>query len=201
MATFCAEHNIIVISDEVHCDFVYPANTHIPFGSLIGAEKSITVISPSKSFNTAAIPQSSLIMQDASMAGQFQDFLNNNQLNLDNIFGAIAMVASYNDCGPWLDQAIDYVAGNLTLAKSFITNHLPKVKIIEPEGTYILWLDFRGLSMEHEQMNKLFINKGGIGLCSGTDFQTAGFFRMNMACPQSTFIKGLECIKATFSAD
>ena len=111
LARLADERDLVVISDEVHCDIVLPGFRHLPY-STIGGDRSVTVLSPNKTFNTAGIPQATLVIPDASIRARFREFLDTVQLNHDSSFGAEGMVAGYEQCGPWLDALIEYLAGN-----------------------------------------------------------------------------------------
>lgn len=199
LAEICYDHRITVISDEVHSDLIFKPNKHIPFGKLLNkyTENSVTIISPSKSFNTAALPQSSLIIPSSRIRDDFQNYLDTAQLNLDNIFAAVAMVASYQQCEDWLDDVTDYVEQNVQFTTEFLLKHLPKVKVIKPQGTYLLWLDFREFKMTPEEIMQLLIHKGQVALFEGKEFGQSGdgFFRMNLACSRQILGKGLEGMK------
>ena len=196
LADLAERHNLIVVSDEVHMDLVMPGHEHIPYGS-IGGERSVTVISPNKTFNTAGIPQATLIMPDAGLRERYQAFLNKTQLNHDSTFGAEAMVAGYRHCEDWVDAVVAYIAENHRAAERFIAEQVPGVRKVTAEGTYLGWLDFRQTGLSQDDIMDRLVNTGGVGLYSGTDFgpQGEGFFRMNIACPRETLEQGLEGVR------
>ena len=196
LAELAERRNFVVVSDEVHCDLVMPGYRHIPYGS-IGGDRSITVISPNKTFNTAGIPQATLIMPDPELRVRYQAYLNRMQLNHDSTFGAEAMIAGYRHCALWLDDVITYVAGNHELVAEFLDDHVPGVRKVPAEATYLGWLDFRETGLGQEEIMRRLVEIGGVGLYSGTDFgeEGVGFFRMNVACPRSLLEEGLERIR------
>lgn len=194
LAAVAQRHELVVISDEVHCDLVLPGYRHIPYG-MTGEARSVTVISPNKTFNTAGIPQATLIIPDESIRQKFQQFLNRLQLNHDSTFGALGMIAAYRHCGPWLDELIAYLDKNHRVVTDFLDN-LPGVKKIPAEATYLAWLDFRETGLAQDEIMDRLVNIGGVGLYSGLEFgeEGAGFFRMNLACPRSLLVEGLDGI-------
>ena len=201
LADFAECHNLIVVSDEVHMDLVMPGHEHIPYGS-IGGERSVTVISPNKTFNTAGLPQATLIMPDAELRERYQEFLNTTQLNHDNTFGAEAMIAGYHYCEDWVDTVVSYIAENHRIAEQFMEKQVPGVRKVTAEGTYLGWLDFRQTGLSQDEIMERLVNTGGVGLYSGTDFgaQGEGFFRMNIACPRGTLQQGLEGVRRAITA-
>ena len=195
LADLAERRNLVVVSDEVHLDLVMPGYRHIPFGSL-GEAQSVTVISPNKTFNTAGIPQATLIMPDPELRERFQAFLDKTQLNHDSTFGAEAMIAGYRHCGLWLDDVITYIAGNHEFAAEYLDENVPGVRKVAAEATYLGWLDFRESGLAQDEIMRRLVNVGGVGLYSGTDFgeEGRGFFRMNLACPRALLEQGLRGI-------
>ena len=190
------EAKLFVVSDEVHCDLVLPGSRHTPYGSIAG-ERSMTVISPNKTFNTAGIPQSTLIIPSADIRRRFAAFLDTMQLNHDSTFGAVAMIAGYRHCKEWLDAVVAYVAENHEFVASWLATHLPAIRKTRAEATYLAWLDFRALGLDEAEIQDLLVRKGGVGLYPGSIFGSAGagFFRMNLACTRKQLELGLERIR------
>jgi cystathionine beta-lyase len=196
LADLAERTDLTVVSDEVHLDLVMPGFRHIPYGA-IGGERSVTVISPNKTFNTAGIPQATLIIPDPDLRLGFQAYLNKVQLNHDSTFGAEGMMAGYRHCALWLDDVITYIAGNHQFAADFLENNVPAVRKVPAEATYLSWLDFRQTGLSQDEIMDRLVNVGGVGLYSGTDFgeEGEGFFRMNLACPRRLLEQGLEGIR------
>jgi cystathionine beta-lyase len=194
LADVAERHELVVVSDEVHCDLVLPGHRHIPYGT-IGGKRAITVISPNKTFNTAGIPQTTLVIPDGEIRQKFQQFLNRLQLNHDSTFGALGMITAYRHCGHWLDEVVAYLDENHRLVAKFFEN-LPGVRKTPAEATYLAWLDFRETHLGQAELLDRLVTVGGVGLYSGTDFghEGEGFFRMNLACPRSLLIQGLDGI-------
>lgn len=200
LAALAEDRDLIVVSDEVHCDLAMPGYAHIPYGK-IGGDNSVTVVSPNKTFNTAGIPQATLIIPSESIREKFSHFLTITQLNQDPTFSAVGMRAAYQHCGAWLDEVIAYIAGNHQLVAEYLDANVPVIKKTEAEATYLAWLDFRNTALSEAQAMDRLVNRGGVGLYAGTEFGAAGegFFRMNLACPRKTLEKGLEGIRKAFA--
>jgi cystathionine beta-lyase len=202
VADIATRHELLVVSDEVHCDLVMPGHRHIPFGK-ISSERSVTVISPNKTFNTAGIPQATLIIPDAEIRQRFKSYLDIMQLNHDSTFGAAGMVAGYRQCGDWLDQVVTYLSRNHEFAEDWLAENLPVVRKVRAEATYLAWLDFRRTGLPEVEISRRLVHTGGVGLYPGTNFGDAGngFFRMNLACPRSQLQLGLERIRSSIIGD
>lgn len=191
-----ARRDIVVVCDEVHADLVRPGGQHHPYGSLARA-RSATVLSPNKAFNTAGLPQATLVMPDDDMRQRFQSFLNTTQLNHDHTFGAAAMIAAYEECEDWLDAALAYIDGNHRLVDEFLREHVPGIRVHAAEATYLAWLDYRQLGLDEDEMIRRLVERGGVALYGGSQFgsEGRGFLRMNVACPRSTLEAGLAGIR------
>jgi cystathionine beta-lyase len=157
----------------------------------------VTVISPNKTFNTAGIPQSTLIIPDPELRSKYQDYLDMTQLNHDSTFGAAAMIAGYRQCADWLGELIEYIAANHQFAADFLEENVPNVRKIIAEATYLGWLDFRQTGLGQDDIMDRLVNIGGVGLYGGTEFGLQGeaFFRMNLGCPRSRLEQGLKGIQ------
>jgi cystathionine beta-lyase len=196
LADLAERRDLIVVSDEVHCDLVMPGYRHIPYGT-VGGKRSITVVSPNKTFNTAGIPQATLVMPDPDLRERYRTRLDTLQLNHDSTFSAEGMIAGYRHCALWLDDVVTYVAGNHQFVASYLEENVPGVRKVPAEATYLGWLDFRAAGLSQEEIMHRLVSVGGVGLYSGTDFgeEGRGFFRMNLACPRSLLEQGLDGIK------
>jgi cystathionine beta-lyase len=196
LAELAERRRLVVVSDEVHLDLVMPGYRHIPYGS-VGGARSVTVISPNKTFNTAGIPQATLIIPDEELRFRYQRYLDKMQLNHDTTFGAEGMIAGYRHCALWLDDVITYIAGNHQFVAEYLEENVPGVRKVPAEATYLAWLDFRQTGLEQAAIMERLVNIGGVGLYSGTDFgdEGRGFFRMNVACPRAILERGLDGIR------
>ena len=194
-------YNFLIISDEIHQDLIYKGYKHIPLASLSNelAQRTITCIAPSKTFNVAGLASSVIIIPNAKLKQKYEKLLCSLHLNSGNIFGHVAMQAGYKQGAEWLDQLMEYLQGNVDFLRSYLNENIPSIKLIEPEASYLLWLDCRSLSIETEKLNKLLIEKAGLALNKGTTFGAdgEGFLRINIGCPRSILQKALEKIKLT----
>ena len=188
-------HDLVVICDEVHADLVRPGGRHFPYGSL-GKARSATVVSPNKAFNTAGLPQATLVLPDEDLRRAFQRFLDTTQLNHDHTFGGAAMIAAYEECEDWLDAVVRYIDANHRFVADRLREAGRGVGVHEAEATYLAWLDYRALGVAEERMMQRLIERGGVSLYAGSSFgrEGEGFLRMNVACPRQTLEDGLDRI-------
>ncbi|MDR3602815.1 MAG: PatB family C-S lyase [Desulfosporosinus sp.] len=199
LGQLCLAHNVLVVSDEIHGDLIYEGYHHIPFATLSPelAAQSIICTAPSKTFNLAGLQTSNLIIPNAKIRQAFQASFNLTGIHNPNLFGITALEAAYRYGRDWLDQLMHYLKGNVEFLMSFLDQELPQIQAIQPEGTYLVWLDFRSLGMESKALQKFLIHKAGVGLNAGYLFGPGGegFARLNLGCPRSTLAEGLQRIK------
>lgn len=199
LGDICAAHGVFVISDEIHADFVFGANKHLPFPSANpGYEENCAVCtSPSKTFNLAGLQISDIYIPSSAVRKKFEAELDKTGYWEPNVMGLTACEAAYRRCGGWLDGLLEYLKGNIDYAFEYVSRNLAPVTLRKPEGTYLLWLDFRGLSLSDDGLNSLMVNKAGLWLDDGNIFGAGGrgFQRMNIACPRATVTKALENIR------
>jgi cystathionine beta-lyase len=195
MGDICARHNCVLVSDEIHCDFVHQGFCHHVFASLSPqmADNSVICTSPSKSFNLAGLQVSNIFIKNENLREKFTRALAASGYSQLNAMGLAACQSAYSSGGPWLAQLRAYLAGNFALLREFIGSELPLLKLVEPEGTYLAWLDFRGLGLSRPQLNDLIINHAGLWLDDGHIFGPSGdgFQRINLACPRSLLQQAL----------
>ncbi len=199
LGEICLRNQIIVVSDEIHQDLVYKPHRHIPFASIQDTfgQNSITCVSPSKTFNLAGLQTSFLIIPAAAVRQKYIDYLETHCIRRPNTFGVVAVQAAYQYGEEWLEQLLDYLQENLNYLKGFIKEHLPSIKVIEPEATYLIWLDCRGLGMDGPALHEFFMKKAKVFLDEGYIFgeEGYGFERINIACPRSMLTEGLQRIE------
>ncbi len=202
LAEICLENNIIVISDEIHSDLVFTGNRHIPFATLSEetAKNSVICMAPSKTFNVAGLASSLVIIPDKTKKARYERALNVGHLGMGNIFGSVALEAAYSNGDKWLNQLLDYLWENYLFLENFITKNLPKVKVMKPEATYLIWLDFREYGMNDEELMQFTVEKAKVGLNNGGRFGTGGdgWLRLNIGCPRSVLEEGLNRLKEAF---
>lgn len=195
LGDICVKYGIIVVSDEIHSDFTYPGHQHRVFASLSPAYADITVTctAPSKTFNLAGLQISNIFISNRDLRRKFKKEIAAQGYSQVNLMGLVACQAAYESGGEWLNQLKEYLCGNLAFAKKFLEEHIPEITLIEPEGTYLIWLDFRSLNLPEEELEDLIVSKANLWLDSGAIFGTAGngFERINIACPRKTLERAL----------
>ncbi|MEH7525440.1 MalY/PatB family protein [Bacillus sp. JJ1503] len=198
----CHQYHCLILSDEIHSDLVFKQNKHIPIASLDNkfSEITITCIAPTKTFNLAGLQASAVIISNKELREGFQKVLQRQGFFSLPTFGAIGMEAAYQHGDSWLDELLEYLHENIATAKSFIEKHLPSIKVMEPEGTYLLWLNCRGLDLSDEDIRERLLYKGKLALEPGKKYGPGGegFVRMNIACPREMLLDGLERLKKAF---
>lgn len=191
----CVEHNVIVLSDEIHCDFTYDGYMHTVFASINDtfAEHSVICTSPSKTFNMAGMQVSNILIPNPELRKSFKHAINASGYSQLGTLSLIACQSAYEKGEPWYLELKDYLAGNLEFVRNFIQNKIPEIKLVEPEGTYLIWLDFSSLGLSSCELENLIINKAKLWLDNGAIFgkETSQFERINIACPRATLNQAL----------
>ncbi len=185
LGDICARHNVLVVTDEIHGDISFTGSKYTPFAALgpAYAANSITCVSPAKSFNIAACCSSFTIIADDDRRNAFQAENSRLTVNKNNAFASVAMTAAYKDGAPWLDQVLMYLQSNVDLLRVRLRN-IPGVELIEPQGTFLAWLDFRELGLQPDDLTRFLKGKAKWALTRGQAFgdEGAGFARLNIAC-------------------
>lgn len=196
LAHFCYERGIIVLSDEIHCDMALFGHRHVPFASVSdeAAQCSITLGAPSKTFNIAGIVSSYAIVPNPMIRRQFYSWLEANEFNDPPLFSPIATIAAYRQGEAWRQQMLAYVEENIRFVEDNCHKHLPKIKPLRPEASFLIWLDCRELELDHDQLIDLFINRARLALNDGAMFGPGGqgFMRLNVGTPRSILKEALE---------
>ncbi len=181
------KHGVVVISDEIHCELLFKDHLHTPFASISEEfeQNSIVCMSPSKTFNLAGLEVSSIIIPNKKLRHLFIN-TRTGILPEPNLFGYTALEAAYRFGDEWLDQLLDYLQGNLDFLLKYFANRIPKIKVIKPQGTYLIWLDCRDLGMDDMTLRNFMRDKAKVGFDDGFLFGSggSGFQRMNIACPR-----------------
>lgn len=200
----CDKRNILMISDEIHGDLMLPGNVFVPLDSLDNeaAQNVITCTSPSKTFNLAGLQTSNIIIPSGAFSGQYRITLERNGIQGPSSFGAVACEAAYNGGDGWLLELLAYLAKNLDFLHEFLAERIPRVRITEPGGTYLVWLDFRAILPDPDELMTVLVRDAKIALDPGTLFgkEGAGFMRINIGCPRSTLATALERIAAALES-
>ncbi|MBD5543360.1 MAG: pyridoxal phosphate-dependent aminotransferase [Lachnospiraceae bacterium] len=199
MGDICQKHNVVVVSDEIHEDFVFGDRKHLVFANLKKefADLSITCTSPAKTFNLAGLQVSNIFIPNGKLRGQFRKQVAAAGYSQLNAIGLTACEAAYCYGDEWYEAMMEYIAGNIDFMREYIQAELPMLKLIEPEGTYLIWVDFRELGLSEAELEKLIVKKANLWLDSGAIFGKtgAGFERFNVACPRSILKQAMEQLK------
>ena len=201
LAYFAKEHRLIVISDEIHADMALFGNKHIPFASVSeeAAEVSITFGAPTKTFNMAGIVSSWSIIPNEELRKPFYHWLSANELDDPNMFAPIATIAALKHGEEWRQQMLHYVEGNINFLIDYCQQHIPQIKPLRPQASFLVWLDCRELGLNHKELLNLFINQAHLALNDGEMFGPGGegFMRLNVGTQRSVLKEALERIALT----
>ena len=201
LASICIENKILIISDEIHADLVFDGHQHTPLAGISEeiAQNSVICMSPSKTFNTAGLTTSYLVIPNRRNYVAYERLMRLPHLHMGNIFGTVALEAAYTYGDEWVLQVNKYLFGNYLFLEKFFLENLPGVKPMRPEATYLIWLDFSAFGLTDEALSQKLI-EGGVGLNRGVQFgkQGSGYMRMNIGCPRSVLEEALIRIKNAF---
>lgn len=192
----CQKHGVLVVSDEIHADFTYAGHTHRVFASVKSefADFTITCTAPSKTFNLAGLQNSNIFIPNRQLRHAYKKELSACGCGGTNCMGMAACQAAYEAGADWLEQLKQYLAGNLAYIRQFLREKLPEIVLIEPEGTYLVWLDLRKLGLTEQQQRQLIVQDAKLWLDTGTLFGQGGegFERINIACPRTTIEQAMQ---------
>lgn len=195
----CLRHNVAVISDEIHCDFTREGHPHTPLLKAVPElrDRAIVCTAPSKTFNLAGLQVSNIWIPDEAIRERFQAEIACAGYSQLNCFGLTACQAAYRTGAAWLDALKVYLEGNLAYLRGFLADNLPKLRLIEPEGTYLAWVDFSGLGLTPDELDDLIVNRAKLWLDAGRIFgkASAQFERFVLACPRSTLVEAMVRLK------
>lgn len=199
LADFCHDHHILVLSDEIHCDMTLWGNRHVPFATVSekAAQCSITFGAPSKTFNIAGIVSSWAIVPNDSIRRTFYSWLSANELDEPHLFAPIATIAALKNGEQWRQEMLSYVEGNIDYVVSYCRDKLPGIRPLRPQASFLVWLDCRGLGLDHEGLIDLFERKAGLALNDGEMFGKGGegFMRLNVGTARAVLQRAMEKIK------
>ena len=195
LSEICVANNVFIIADEIHADISFQKK-YTPLASVSEASRlnCATLVSPVKSFNLAGVANSMIVIGDDEKRESCKNWYNRMEVNKNNVFTTAAMLAAYTGGGPWLDRVNEYLAENVGTLRDYLSQKIPLVKLIEPEGTYLLWLDFRNLELDAKQLESFLADEAHMATNPGHWFgrEGAGFARLNIACPRKVLIKALK---------
>lgn len=203
ISTICLQNKIMVISDEIHSDLIFRDHKHIPFATISeeAANNCVVFMAPSKTFNVAGLSSSIAVIPNKANFSRYERALGVGHLGMGNIFGSVALEAAYSHGDEWLEQMLAYLWENYRLLEKYFKENLPKVKVMKPEATYLIWLDFTEYGMDDEELSKFIADKAKVGLNNGGRFGTGGngWMRINIGCPRNILQEGLERLGKAFN--
>jgi cystathionine beta-lyase len=203
LGDICIRHHVIVLSDEIHSDFTYPGHTHHVFASLgeVYANQCVICTAPSKTFNLAGLQISNILIPNEKLRHAFESAVTRTGYSQAGIMGLVATQAAYEHGDEWVAELKAYLYENLNFVREYLKENLPQIRLIEPEGTYLLWLDFGGLGLTEKELEELVVKKAKLWLDRGAVFgaEGRGFERINIACPRSTLKQALDQLKNAIS--
>ena len=199
LGEICERHDVLIVSDEIHADFIYPGFKHRSFSSLSAefADRTILCTAPSKTFNLAGLQAANIFISNDKLRREFKAEINRSGYSQISITGLRAAQAAYEHGADWLDQLQEYLFGNLNWLEQFLVNDLPQVRLVRPQGTYLVWLDFRSILPEDKERKSFMINEAKLWLDEGTMFgpEGSGYERVNIACPRATLEEAMRRLK------
>lgn len=203
VGSLCRRHNVIVVSDEIHCDLTETGKSYIPFASASEECKnnSITCVAPTKSFNLAGLQTAAVIIPDEYLRNKVNRGLNTDEVAEPNSFAVGAAVAAYDRGAEWLDELRKYIDENRRIVSEFIQNKIPKIKLVKSEATYLLWIDCGEIGLKSDVIAQFIREKTGLYVSDGVQYGKGGerFLRLNIACPKERLLDGLERLKIGIS--
>lgn len=197
LGEICRRHDVMVISDEIHCELTFPGHDYTPFASL-GPEftaGSVTCCSPTKAFNIAGLQIANIISADADIRSRIDRAININEVCDVNPFGVEALIAAYNHGAEWLEALKGYLYDNYQTLRTYFDRYMPQLPVTRMEGTYLVWVDCLPLGLPSEEMERELLTEERLWLNCGTMYGTDGFMRINIACPRSVMLDGLERLR------
>ena len=194
LANFCVENHILIVSDEIHSDLVFEGYTHTPVPSISEevAQNCVVCMAPSKTFNVAGLTTSFLIIPNKRHFARYERTLNIPHLHMGNIFGHLALEAAFTKGEDWRKQLVSYLEGNFNFMVDYFNEHLPEVKPMKLEATYLAWIDFSACGLSDDELNKTML-EAGVGLNRGIQFgeKGSGYMRLNLGCTRATLEEAL----------
>ena len=189
VAEICYEEGVLVFSDEIHADLTLPPCKHRPFAMVSEKARmnSVTFMSPSKAFNMPGLTASHALIFNSKLRRKFRKYVEACELDMGHVFAFLAVEAAYSHGTEWLDQCLAYIQGNIDYVDAFTKQHTPKIKVIHPQASYLVWLDCRDMGLSQEALNDFFVDKAHLALNDGISFgkEGEGFMRLNVASPRS----------------
>lgn len=203
VAEICYEEKVLVFSDEIHADLTLPPHKHRPFAAVCEKAKmnSVTFMSPSKAFNMPGLSASHAIIYNEELRKQFHAFQETCELDMGHVFAFLSVEAAYSQGTEWLDQCLAYIQGNIEYVDECLKAHAPKIKVIRPQASYLIWLDCRELGLDQQALVDFFVDKAHLALNDGAMFgkEGTGFMRMNVASPRSVIEQAMRQLAEAYA--
>ena len=200
LGEICRRHNVIIVADEIHCDFTWEGHPHTMFTEAVPEMKDRTMLctAPSKTFNVAGFQISNIFIPGEEIREIYKKEVAASGYTVPSNPGVIACKAAYEGGEQWHEECKEYIRGNLDYIRDFLKENIPGIRLVEPEGTYFAWLDCSGLGMSAQELNNLIIHKAKLWLDAGGIFGEIAeqFQRIVLACPRATIVKAMESLKA-----
>lgn len=200
MGDICLKHNVIIMDDEIHCDFVFPGHKFTSFMTLDAKYQDNLVLynSPSKTFNVAGLQPANIIIKNEKLRNLYRKANAASGYSQGNVMGMVAVKSVYTKGDAWVDELVQYITGNMEYVRDFVKKNLPKAYFVEPEGTYLIWIDFSGYGLTSAELEHVMVDEAKLWLDSGKVFgpATEQFERFNLACPRRTVEQAMKQLKA-----
>ena len=200
MGDICLKHNVVIMDDEIHCDFTYPGFKFTSFMTLDEKYHNSLVLytSPSKTFNVAGLQPANIIIKNPELRAAYRKANAAAGYSQGSIMGQVAVKSVYTKGDEWVNELVEYITGNMNYMRDFVKENFPKAHFVDPEGTYLTWVDFSGYGFTDEELEHIMVEEAHLWLDSGKVFgpATAQFERFNLACPRATVVKAMEQLKA-----
>ena len=203
VAEICHEEGVLVFSDEIHADLTLPPYKHRPFALVSEKARmnSVTFMSPSKAFNMPGLTASHALVFNPKLRRKFHAFLESCEFDLGHVFAFLAVEAAYSNGTEWLDQCLAYIQGNIDYVDAFTREHTPKIKVIRPQASFLVWLDCREMGLSQEALVDFFVDKAHLALNDGTAFgqEGTGFMRLNVATSRTVLEQAMKQLAEAYS--
>jgi cysteine-S-conjugate beta-lyase len=203
LGDICVRRDLVVLSDEIHMDLTLPGHEHVPLATVSPAlaDRTVTCISPSKTFNLAGLAMSLIVTANPQLLARYDRQFHASGLEIASLFGTVALEEAYRSGDEWLDQLLEYLTANVDFAERFIRDRIPAFRFIRPEGTYLALIDCRPLGMAQQELDEFFLRSAGVYFDSGPWFgeEATGFERINLGCPRATLAEALERMERAVS--
>ena len=202
VADVCYEEHVLVFSDEIHADLTLPPFRHRPFAAISEKARmnSVTFMSPSKAFNMPGLSASHALVFHPVLRETFEMYMEAMELDMGHVFAFLSVEAAYTHGTEWLDQCLAYVQGNIDYVEQFLQMNAPKLKVVRPHASFLVWLDCRDMNLSQAELNEFFVDKAHLALNNGEDFgpEGTGFMRLNVASPRVLLEKAMHQLKEAY---